>query len=213
MLTKKPPERLGFERRMTREEINALPIRMYDGPVHVVRSHDSVPAAVKKLHAEAILGFDTESRPAFTKGCSYAPTLLQLADKDAVYLFQLGQLGFHQHLRQLLARAEIIKAGVAPEHDISKLKSLEDFHPAGFVDLGVMAKQVGIKNYGLRGLAAVLLGFRISKKAQVSNWARKNLSPLQVQYAATDAWVSREIYLRLVEVKAEVQDPASQSCL
>jgi len=77
----------------------------------------------------------------------------------------------------------------------------------------VRAKQVGIKNYGLRGLAAMMLGFRISKKAQVSNWARKNLSPLQVQYAATDAWVSREIYLRLVAVKAAVQDPASQSCL
>jgi len=198
---------------MTREEINALPIRMYDGPVHIVRSHENLPAVIKKLHAEAVLGFDTESRPAFTKGCSYAPTLLQLADKDAVYLFQLGLLGFHPQLRQLLAKAETIKAGVAPEHDISKLKSLEDFDPAGFVDLGVMAKKVGIKNYGLRGLAAVLLGFRISKKAQVSNWARKNLSPLQIQYAATDAWVSREIYLRLVQVHTEAQGAALQNRL
>ncbi|MEN8142405.1 MAG: hypothetical protein ABFQ82_02270, partial [Thermodesulfobacteriota bacterium] len=50
-----------------------------------------------------------------------------------------------------------------------------------------------------RGLAAVLLGFRISKGAQTSNWAKDVLAPHQVQYAATDAWVGREIYLALEE--------------
>ncbi len=212
-MTKKITERPGFERRMTREEINALPIRVFDGPVHIVRSHDSLKTAIQKLHSESVLGFDTESRPAFTKGCSYAPTLLQLAGQEAVYLFQLGQLGFPQLLRNLLAKADIIKAGVAPHYDITKLRGLEEFSPAGFIDLGALAKRVGIKNYGLRGLAAVLLGFRISKKAQVSNWARKTLSPLQVQYAATDAWVGRQIYLRLEEVNRETQGPAVQDCL
>jgi ribonuclease D len=83
---------------------------------------------------------------------------------------------------------------VALNHDIKKLKELGAFKPAGFVDLGDVARQAGIKNHGLRGLAAVLLGFRISKQAQVSNWERKNLTPEQVTYAATDAWVSRELY-------------------
>jgi len=44
------------------------------------------------------------------------------------------------------------------------------------------------------------MGVRISKGAQVSNWSRADLSEAQVAYAATDAWVSREIYVRLREL-------------
>ena len=40
---------------------------------------------------------------------------------------------------------------------------------------------------------------RISKGAQCSNWAREALSTKQIVYAATDAWISRELYLRFVE--------------
>jgi ribonuclease D len=65
------------------------------------------------------------------------------------------------------------------------------------MDLGNLAKNAGIKNHGLRGLAAVLLGFRISKGAQTSNWAKDVLTPQQIQYAATDAWVGRRLYLAL----------------
>ena len=54
---------------------------------------------------------------------------------------------------------------------------------------------MGIKNHGLRGLAAVFLGIRISKGAQTSNWSRDVLTRQQIQYAATDAWVGRKLYL------------------
>ncbi|MDD3313836.1 MAG: 3'-5' exonuclease domain-containing protein 2, partial [Pseudodesulfovibrio sp.] len=41
---------------------------------------------------------------------------------------------------------------------------------------------------------------RISKSAQCSNWAKDRLSPQQVAYAATDAWISRELYLAFVRI-------------
>jgi ribonuclease D len=41
---------------------------------------------------------------------------------------------------------------------------------------------------------------RISKGAQVSNWSRDNLTDAQMVYAATDAWIGREIYLKLHEL-------------
>ena len=41
------------------------------------------------------------------------------------------------------------------------------------------------------------MGFRISKKEQVSNWAKRELTRSQITYAATDAWVGREIYLQM----------------
>lgn len=190
-------ERPGFDRRMTREEINQCPVRMYEGPTHIIRSRHELTDAAQKLRKEPVLGFDIETRPSFTRGETYSPALLQLAGSKAVYLFQLSRLKFPRLLRELLSNPHIIKAGVATDHDIKKLKELGDFEPAGFVDLGAVARSAGIKNHGLRGLAAVFLGFRISKQAQISNWSRKNLSPTQVAYAATDAWVSRELYLHM----------------
>ena len=100
-------------------------------------------------------------------------------------------------LREILANPKVVKAGVALAYDLQELHKLARFKPAGFVDLGTLAKKAEIKNHGLRGLAAVLLGFRIAKGAQTSNWARDVLAPAQIQYAATDAWVGRELYLKL----------------
>ncbi len=192
-------ERPGFDRRMTREEINALPIRRYGRTVRIVRTRPELDAAVQRLAKERLLGFDTETRPAFEKGRVYPPALIQLAGRQGAYLFQLRHLKFPRALRRLLAEPNIVKAGVAPEYDVAQLKELGHFRDAGFVDLSDLARRVGIKNHGLRGLAAVLLGFRISKQAQRSNWARETLTPAQVRYAATDAWVSRELYLQLVQ--------------
>ena len=42
---------------------------------------------------------------------------------------------------------------------------------------------------GLRNLTGLFLGGRVTKGPQTSNWARLNLSPSQLCYAATDAWV------------------------
>jgi len=182
---------------MTREEINALPIRRYDRSIRIIRTREELAAAAVRLKRERVLGFDTETRPAFRKGESYPPALLQLAGSYTVYLFQLRFLSLPRVLREIFSSSRIIKAGVAPEYDIRKLKELKPFREAGFVDLSWIAKRAGILNHGLRGLTAVLLGFRISKGAQRSNWGREILTPAQVRYAATDAWVSRKIYLQL----------------
>lgn len=188
-------ERPGFDRRMTRDEINACPIIRNELPVHVIRSRDELQRALRALSREKVLGFDTETKPAFTKGQSFPPSLIQLAGQRAIYIFQLRHVKFPRTLRQLLGNPKIIKAGVALEQDIIALQELAPFKHAGFIDLGILAKKAGIKNHGLRGMAAALLGYRISKRAQRSNWYRESLTPTQVNYAATDAWVSRELYM------------------
>ena len=189
--------RPGFDRRMTREEINRLPILRYEGPVQVVRTREDLRRAVAELREEKVLGFDMEARPSFSKGQEYPPSLIQLIGGETGYIFQLRFLKFPRLLRGLLSDANIVKAGVALHQDIARLKQLGSFEDAGFVDLGDSARDRGIKNHGLRGLAAVLLGAKISKKAQLSNWARANLTPEQITYAATDAWIGRELYLRM----------------
>ena len=192
--------RPGFDRRMTKEEINNCPIRKWNGPVHVIRSNKRMTNAVEQLSRETILGFDTETRPAFKKGQKYLPSLLQLAGENSVYLFQLKHLGLQEPLIKILADPAVIKAGVSLAHDLRELKQLTPFMQAGFVGLGKMSKEKGIKNHGLRGLAAVVLGLRISKSAQTTNWAKDELTRSQIRYAATDAWVGRELYLQLSRI-------------
>jgi ribonuclease D len=199
-MTKNKTDRPGFDRRMSKDEINDCPMKRWNGPTIVIRNKDELAAAMDKLAGHTLLGFDTETRPAYKKGESYLPSLLQLASDKEVFIFQLKHLGLAKPLRQILADASIIKAGVSLDYDIRELNKLSVFKAAGFMDLGNIAKKAGIKNHGLRGLAAVLLGLRISKGAQTTNWARDVLTRQQIQYAATDAWVGRKLYLSLEQV-------------
>ncbi|MEM7391086.1 MAG: 3'-5' exonuclease [Verrucomicrobiota bacterium] len=193
-------DRPGFTRKMTREEIAELPIRKYSGPIHVVQTPENVVKAVEELSREEVIGFDTESRPAFKKEQKFLPSLIQLGGSRSVYIFQLEHVPLGEPLLGLLSNPGIIKTGVALGLDISQLNELAPFEAAGFIDLGDQAKASGIQNHGLRGLAGVLLGFRISKQAQRSNWSMKTLKRNQIDYAATDAWVGRELYYKFKEM-------------
>lgn len=182
---------------ISKEEVNRLPLIRYNGKVEVVASCRDVATALKSLRQEKLLGFDTETRPTFRKGENHHPALIQLAASDVVYLFQLHRLASFSSLMELLSNGDIKKAGVAVENDIRKLNQLCSFTPAGFIELSTLSKQIGIKNTGLRSLAAIVLNFRVSKGAQITNWGRKELTDSQIRYAATDAWISRLLYLHL----------------
>ena len=194
-MTQNDTDRPGFDRRMSKDEINGCPIKRWNGRTSVIRNKNDLVTAVDRLAGHNLLGFDTETRPAYTKGESYLPSILQLASNDEVFIFQLKHLGLAKPLREILSDSAIIKAGVSLDFDIRELKKLSPFKAAGFRDLGDLARKAGIMNHGLRGLAAVFLGVRISKGAQTSNWAKDVLTPQQIQYAATDAWVGRRLYL------------------
>lgn len=187
----------------SKEEINDLPIHRYEGPVRIVRTQEELDAAMEHLRAQSVLGFDTESRPAFRKGKYYPPSVVQLAADDAVYIIQLTWLPLGDTLAGLLADPGVLKVGAAIYDDLKELQKLHDFTPDGIADLGDMAKKLGLETHGLRSLAANLMGVRISKAARCSNWAGKKLHNQQIIYAATDAWIGRELYFKLKELEWE----------
>jgi ribonuclease D len=166
----------------------------------VIDSDAKMRAAARSLAREKVLGFDTETRPAFKKGESYPPSLLQLAADGGVYIFQIGCINSHKPLAGILADRHVLKTGVSVLDDIKKLNGVFPFEPAGFIELAGMAARAGIKNAGLRGLAALLFGFRISKEKQCSRWDAPALAHAQIAYAATDAWIAREIYFALAGI-------------
>lgn len=182
---------------ITKEEINTLPLGRYEGEIQLITSPEDEYQAYKELENETLLGFDTETRPAFTKGIRYPTSLLQLAGRNKVYLFRLTHLGFSEKLQDILSNPSIIKVGVAIKDDLKDLKRLNKFYPTNFGDLNKIADELNLQNKGLRNLAAMFLGIRISKTNRVSPWHRSNLTNGQIIYAATDAWASREVYLKI----------------
>jgi len=185
-----------FHRTLSREEINALPIRRYEGEVRLVATARELERAMQAIRREALVGFDTETRPAFRAGQSYPPSLAQVAGAGAVYLLQLQRLDCAAALAGVLASPAIVKAGVGLADDLLALRKLFEFEERAMVDLGAVARRHGLRRSGVRYLAALFLGFRIPKKTKTSNWAAPRLSAQQVAYAATDAWACRELCLR-----------------
>ncbi len=189
-----PPVPKAFLQPLTKDEINELPLRKWTGLIRLVQTDAQSDAAIERLRGEALLGLDTETRPVFKKGKQHRPALLQLAGTGVVYLFQLGRLTRFDGIRELLESADILKAGVGLGQDLKQLADLFPVVPQGIVDLADMAQRGNMPHRGLRTLAAACLGCRISKRAQCSNWDVAQLLPYQVEYAATDAWISRELY-------------------
>lgn len=180
---------------ISREALAALPLRRYEGCIVSVSTPQELAAAGAALRAADVVGFDTETRPAFRKGEHYAPCLLQFAAAQTVYLFRLEQPAAHALLREVLEAPHIVKAGVSVSDDLRELQAVFGCAPRAVVDLGTLARRNGLAQTGVRNLAGLLLGFRIAKGSKTSNWAAPQLTAAQVSYAATDAWVCRELYL------------------
>jgi ribonuclease D len=186
----------GLPVAISRDEVNALPIRRYEGEVRVVADARELALALADILQETAVGFDTETRPAFRAGESYPPSLAQFATARGVYLFQVRHREVAAAVAQILALEHVAKAGVGLADDLKALKKLIEFTEKSIVDLGAAAVRHGLKQTGVRNLAGLFLGFRIPKGTKTSNWARPQLTPQQVAYAATDAWACRELYLR-----------------
>ena len=187
--------------RISRDDMNELPILRYGGAVHVVAGHADLRDAMQDLLQESVVGFDTETRPAFRPGESYLPSIAQFATASAVYLLRAQQPDLFDAMREILSSAQIIKAGVSVSDDLRDLKKLFEFDEASVVDLGMVAQRHGLKQTGVRNLAGMFLGGRIPKGTKITNWAARRLTPQQIAYAATDAWACRELYLRFRDLE------------
>ena len=185
---------------ITPKDIEKLEYASFPGKIQVI---DSVGAdfnrAIVYLRSQKIIGFDTETRPCFSADQPrYGVALLQLSGPEKAFLFRVNKIGMHRRLCNLLANPKIIKVGAAVHDDIRGLQKHRNFVAAGFVDLQKIVWEWGIRDKAVKKMAAIILGYRISKTQQLSNWEAEQLTDSQCKYAATDAWVCREMYLKLM---------------
>ena len=190
----------GFPRDITRETMATLPIRRYEGEVVLVDNHRALVRAADDIGHESVVGWDTETRPAFRKGESYLPSLVQMATSRAVYVFQLKAIDASAQIAGFFRAPGLVKVGISVKDDLAKLVQVFPLEPVSVVDAGTVARRHGMEQTGLRNLAGIFLGFRVPKGAKTTNWASPRLTAQQINYAATDAWACRELYLKFREL-------------
>ena len=182
---------------ITHEEIQNLPLFAYTGKVSVITEPAKLAKALKDVEKAGTLGFDTETRPAFVKGQRYKTALIQLASEEKVWLIRLQQTGFTPELLEFFQNDSVNKVGVGLRDDLIALQRLKHFHPKGFVELTSLTRTAGVEVESVKKLTGLLLGYRISKSAQTSNWEAPTLTEKQIEYASTDAWVCLQMYRKL----------------
>jgi ribonuclease D len=186
-----------YAENITLEEIADKELAWFKGKIVLVEDFQTFKDVFPRLLGEKILGFDTETRPSFHKGRKNKVSLIQLSTSDLACLIRINRIGLPDELISLLADPGVVKAGVAVHDDIRFLSGVKKFTPAGFVDLQNFVRNYGIQSSGLKKLAAIVLGFRISKRQQVTDWEAEQLTEAQQIYAATDAWVCHQIFEKL----------------
>jgi len=190
-----------YKENITGEELAEHELSWFKGEIVLVDNFKTFYEVFPRLLKTDLLGFDTETRPTFRKGRKNSVSLIQLSTGDLACLFRINKIGIPDELVNLLSNPSVTKAGVAVHDDIKFLKGVRKFLPDGFIDLQNFVKDFGIQSSGLKKLAAIVLGFRISKRQQVTDWEAEQLTEAQLIYAATDAWVCYQIYKKLINGK------------
>ena len=178
-----------------------MPLGSFPGKIQVIDKNGiDFVRAIAYLGTQRVIGFDTETRPVFSPGQHHNHVaLLQLSGAERAYLFRVGTMGMRKLLCAIMANPRILKVGAAVHDDVRGLQYYQKFEAKGFIDLQKIAYEWGIRDKSVKKLAANILGVKISKSQQLSNWEAEELSPAQQMYAATDAWVCREMYLKLLK--------------
>lgn len=183
---------------ISKEQIDALPKKHFQGNIHLIENEDQLESVRGQLGKPVAFGFDTETRPSFKKGRKNNVALVQLSTSLDAFLFRVKLTGLPDELIDIFQNKDVLKIGLAIKDDINALQKIRKFTPQGFIELQQYVKTFSVLDNGLKKLTANILGFRISKRQQTSNWEKEVLDNDQQVYAATDAWACYEIYKKLV---------------
>ncbi len=192
------PDKLS---RGIKDMIQSLPTVKCGAEITLVDDAAAFDKAMEEIRGERILGFDTETRPSHRAGENHPVSILQLSSRKKAWVFRLSR--FEDRLGEIFAvleNPEIKKVGVGMAGDIKGLGKLRQFKDAGFEHIEKLVDKMPLKYTGLRNLTAIFMGRRLSKSAQMSNWAAEELTRKQIEYAATDAWISLKLYEEIKRV-------------
>lgn len=179
---------------ISKEAIADMPVTTFSGPITLVETAATARTALRALAKEAVVGFDTETRPSFRKGQLHNMALMQISTPERCFLFRINKIGISDELKAFIENPSVLKIGLSLQDDFSVLRRSTQCEPQGFVDLQKMVKDFEITDTSLKKIYAILFGRRISKAQRLTNWEADSLTPQQQAYAALDAVACLDIY-------------------
>lgn len=186
----------------SKEQIQAFPVfqNLPMPQIQLIHSLEQCLAVEQELKSCALFGFDSESKPTFKVGeISTGPHLIQLATLDKAYLFQMNP-AIWAFLVPIFANRDQIKVGFGLKNDAHLFRK-RGIELNSVIELSKCFGHFGLKNpVGLKNAIALLFGlnFPKSKRISTSNWASKNLSAAQIDYAAADAYAPVLVFEELL---------------
>ena len=192
-------------REISKDELNELPIEVIPIPVEVIdetTSIDRVEEVCASIRSSEIVGFDTETKPSFTKGVTHKVALIQLSDTERAYIFRIIRLSDEAKrlLRMIIEDKKLIKVGVGIHDDARILRSDYEWTPAGMLEIRRLTVEKQIQVGSLSKIYALLYGKRLTKGQRLSDWEKETLTEAQINYAGLDAWAGLKIFEALQEV-------------
>lgn len=186
----------------SKEQIQAFPVfqNLPMQQIQLIHSLEQCLAVEQELKSCALFSFDSESKPTFKVGeISTGPHLIQLATLDKAYLFQMNP-AIWAFLAPIFANRDQIKVGFGLKNDAHLFRK-RGIELNSVIELSKCFGHFGLKNpVGLKNAIALLFGlnFPKSKRISTSNWASKNLSAAQIDYAAADAYAPVLVFEELL---------------
>lgn len=166
--------------------------------IHVPLTKEEFAAAAAEIKTAGIAGFDTESKPTFRVGdVSEGPHVVQFALHDKAFLFQVHRSEGLPYLVELLHSTEVIKVGFGLNSDSGQIFRKLGVKFGGVVDLNVVFSMRGYrKEMGARAAVGLVFDRRFakSKKITTTDWSQHELTPLQILYAANDAYAALKVF-------------------
>ncbi|KAL5214326.1 hypothetical protein ABZP36_003478 [Zizania latifolia] len=200
---------------------------MFSGKIVYCRTPSEVEKATRdiickietmKSSGQVSLGFDLEWRPFTRRGdppCKVA--VMQLCmEKTHCYVMHIFHSGVPPILKSLLEDSSSIKVGICIDNDARKMFNDYDVHVQPLMDLSYLANAKldrPPKRWSLASLTEMITCKELPKPSNIrmGNWEANVLSKQQLQYAATDAYISWHLYEVLqslpdnnIEVEKEV---------
>jgi ribonuclease D len=188
-----------YQPTISKEEIATLPLAAFQGKTIVIDRPEQVNEAIDYLQQQSLIGFDTETKPNFSRSSHNQVALLQVSSADVCYLFRLSLLGIPSALFDLLNNPNVLKIGLSLRDDFNALSKRATINKESFIDLQNIVEGFAIQEKSLVKLYAIIFGKRISKSKRLSNWEAQPLTEAQQLYAATDAWACYQIYTHLMQ--------------
>ncbi|BCL67118.1 ribonuclease D [Haemophilus haemolyticus] len=170
-------------------------IKECQNPPHftVITDNTALLEICNLAQQQSAVALDTE----FMRVSTYFPKLglIQLYDSERVSLIDPLAITDFSPFVALLSNPKVLKILHSCSEDL--LVFLQEFGqlPRPMIDTQIMARFLGLgTSAGLAKLAQQYLNVEIDKGATRTNWIKRPLSDIQLQYAAGDVWYLLPLY-------------------